>query len=356
MRTTVLHRISLSLLLSLLICAQAYAVNVIIETPLGDIEVALLDDVAPETVANFLKYVNDGDYQNSFIHRSVPGFVIQGGGFTFVDSALDAVPTDPPVVNEPGRSNTRGTVAMAKQGGDPDSATSQWFINLADNSANLDNQNGGFTVFGEVVGDGMVVADAVAELTVWDAGGAFTDLPLIDYPGAPVEVSAEHLVFTEVAIISDFIINAGNDAWVNDAAPFQGLFVTAFPGLNLVFLAWFTFDTVIPVAQTQSESFSGRTVSAAAIFGADDQRWVTALGSIDGNKAVLKAELTTGGVFNGSDPLPTQDTDYGTITIEFESCSKGSVDFNFPSLGESGEFEIHRVLEDSVALCVAQQP
>jgi len=146
----------------------ALATNVIMETPLGDIEIELFDEVAPGTVENFLNYVNDGDYENSFVHRSVPGFVIQGGGFNFEAGLQGTVPTDPPIQNEFNRSNVRGTVAMAKLGGDPDSATSQWFINLADNSASLDGgdgQGGGFfTVFGQVVGDGMEVADAIAAL------------------------------------------------------------------------------------------------------------------------------------------------------------------------------------------------
>ena len=237
----------------MLFSGSLLATNVIIETPLGNIEIELFDDTQPLTVANFLNYVNDGDYQDSFIHRSIPGFIIQGGGSTFTDGVVDTVSTDPPVANEPGRSNVRGTIAMAKLENDPDSATSGWFINLIDNSANLDSQNGGFTVFGEVVGDGMLVVDAIEALPIWSAGGVFTDLPLIAFPGGSAVIAAEHLVFTNPSVVSNFVINAGvNDAWVTDGAPLQGLFITAFPGLNLVFLAWFTFDSVALVQEQET--------------------------------------------------------------------------------------------------------
>lgn len=115
------------------------------------IDMALFSNRTPVSRTNFLKYVSDGDYVKSFIHRSVPGFVIQGGGFRLsASNSIESVPTDAPIVNEFGISNTYGTVSMAKLGGDPNSATSQWFISIGDNSANLDNQNGGFAVFGRV--------------------------------------------------------------------------------------------------------------------------------------------------------------------------------------------------------------
>ena len=77
------------------------ATHVMLQTLLGDVEIELFDEAKPQTVANFLNYVNDGDYQNSFIHRSVPGFVVQGGGFTFQDGVISDIPSDPPVINEP---------------------------------------------------------------------------------------------------------------------------------------------------------------------------------------------------------------------------------------------------------------
>ena len=122
------------------------------QTDLGAIDIEMFDTVAPQTVANFMNYVNDGDYDGTFFHRSIPGFVVQGGGYiantpngSILTDGASLIPTDPPVVNEFNLSNLRGSIAMAKVGGDPDSATSQWFFNLDDNSANLDEQNGGFT-------------------------------------------------------------------------------------------------------------------------------------------------------------------------------------------------------------------
>ena len=145
------------------------------QTDLGGVDIELFDMQAPQTVGNFLNYVNRGDYDGTFIHRSVPGFVVQGGGYIFnpadgdfFGSGTSHIPVDAPVVNEAdpvNRPNVRGTLAMAKTS-DPDSATSEWFFNLADN-ASLDdpNNSGGFTVFGQVTGSGMTVWDAVVGLS-----------------------------------------------------------------------------------------------------------------------------------------------------------------------------------------------
>lgn len=193
---TLLNRkhITLAFLLLLPFFSQASTV-VSMQTSLGDIQIELYDETAPQTVANFLNYVNSDAYTDSFIHRSMPGFVIQGGGFTWDtvnNTGYYNIPTDAPVVNEFGASNVRGTIAMAKLGGNPDSATSQWFFNLADNSANLDTQNGGFTVFGQVIGDGMQIVDQMAGLATENADSSvFSNLPLIDLNGG---YNADNLV------------------------------------------------------------------------------------------------------------------------------------------------------------------
>ncbi len=141
-----------------------------IDTGNGSINLEMFDTQTPQTVTNFLRYVSGGLFTNSIVHRSIPNFIIQSGGFTINTGLTNPVPipitTFPAIPNEPGLSNVRGTVAMAKLGGDPNSATSQWYINLADNSANLDAQNGGFTVFGRVIEGGMTVADALIRFAI----------------------------------------------------------------------------------------------------------------------------------------------------------------------------------------------
>jgi len=185
MMTTPLSRLALSLILTLFTPLFANATTVQFQTVLGDFEVNLYDESTPETVANFLAYVNAQAYNDNVIHRSVNGFIVQGGGYSFsAPSSLNAIAQNSAVINEPKFSNVRGTIAMAKLGSDANSATNQWFINLSDNSggsSKLDVQNGGFTVFGEVVRNGMAVVDAIAALPKFNLGGAFNTIPLRDY-------------------------------------------------------------------------------------------------------------------------------------------------------------------------------
>jgi peptidyl-prolyl cis-trans isomerase A (cyclophilin A) len=166
------------LLLAAVAPAQANTL-VRVSTSFGDFTLELFDDVAPVTVRNFLNYVERGAYNGTYFHRLDAGFVLQGGGYRLIPyQGPLQVPADPPIVNEYRESNVRGTIAMAKLDGDPNSATSEWFINLADNSANLNVQNGGFTVFGRVLGDGMGVMDAINLLQVFALGTVQSQIPL----------------------------------------------------------------------------------------------------------------------------------------------------------------------------------
>lgn len=186
----------------------ADATIVTFETVLGSFEVNLYDNATPRTVENFLNYVQNGSYSDSIFHRSVSGFIVQGGGFvTDVNAQISDIPANASVINEPVFSNVRATIAMAKLGSDPNSATNQWFFNLANNAANLDNQNGGFTVFGEVTGNGMAVINALAALPTYDFGGALTSLPLQNYNTGDA-VDNTHLIIVTAITVTDSTVNS----------------------------------------------------------------------------------------------------------------------------------------------------
>ena len=150
---------------------------VLLETTSGDILVELYPDKAPETVANFLKYVDDGFYNNTIFHRVIPGFMIQGGGLT---ARMQQKDTSAPIKNEAdnGLKNDRGTIAMARTM-DPHSATAQFFINLVDNDfLNFQAPSGngwGYCVFGRVT-EGMNVVDKIAKVKTTTVG-MYQDVP-----------------------------------------------------------------------------------------------------------------------------------------------------------------------------------
>lgn len=151
---------------------------VVISTSHGDITVELFKERAPVSVQNFVSYVSDGFYDGTIFHRVIPGFMIQGGGFT---TDLIEKPTRPPILNEAtnGLNNTRGTLAMARTQA-LRSATAQFFINVSDNRGELDHRgyaprDFGYAVFGRVVA-GMEVCDAIATVKRQPVG-TFSDLP-----------------------------------------------------------------------------------------------------------------------------------------------------------------------------------
>jgi len=150
---------------------------VVLDTSLGAITLEVYSDKAPITVENFLKYVDEGFYDNLIFHRVIPGFMVQGGGMT--DQVVEkSVGKHQPIKNESdnGLSNDRGTIAMARTS-DPNSATCQFFINHADNPSlnnhadnpRLNRDGAGYTVFGKVI-DGLDVVDKIAKVPTTTRG------------------------------------------------------------------------------------------------------------------------------------------------------------------------------------------
>lgn len=205
-------------------------------TVFGEIDVELYDSQKPVTVRNFKALVESGAFVNTFFHRVVPGFVAQGGGYYVANpestnlfsppwSLLGTVPSFGDITNEfgvgPKFSNTNGTIAMAKLGGNPNSASTEWFFNLGDNSTNLDNQNGGFTVFGHVLGGTNAVLQIFNSISIFEglqpmqfwypddslATNVFTDLP-VQYLGIAPPRYVD-LVYVDITLLGVQVSSTG---------------------------------------------------------------------------------------------------------------------------------------------------
>ncbi|QZN95693.1 peptidylprolyl isomerase A [Symbiopectobacterium purcellii] len=173
---------SSSVMVSSAFAAPAATTRVLLTTSEGNIELALDNQKAPVSVKNFVEYVNSGFYNGTTFHRVIPGFMVQGGGF--VDEMKQKA-TNPPIKNEAdnGLRNVRGTIAMARTA-EKDSATSQFFINVADN-AFLDHgqRDFGYAVFGKVV-KGMDVADKISQVQTSNVG------PYQNVPSKPIVIKS----------------------------------------------------------------------------------------------------------------------------------------------------------------------
>ncbi len=187
MHLTFFRNLAITLLMSLL-CINAYAGNpqVLMKTNQGSLTIELYPDQAPITVSNFLRYVDESFYSGIQFHRVINDFMIQAGGF---NKEMEQKPGFAAIKNESanGLSNKRGTIAMARTN-DPDSATSQFFINLVDNlSLNAMGPKAGYTVFGSVI-KGMEVVDKIGRVKTT------TKYPFRDVPIEPIIIlSVERL-------------------------------------------------------------------------------------------------------------------------------------------------------------------
>jgi peptidyl-prolyl cis-trans isomerase A (cyclophilin A) len=162
-----------------------------VQTDLGDFTVELFEDIAPITTRNFLNYVRSDSYQSTIIHRAEPGFVLQTGKISSneVANTIEPILKGSPITLEYQLPNVFGSIAMARTAL-PDSATSEWFVNLADNTAILGEENsGGYAVFGRVIGNGMAVIQKIENLKRDRYINEIPfDVPVIDYSGSGLNV------------------------------------------------------------------------------------------------------------------------------------------------------------------------
>ncbi len=177
--------------------------KVLLKTNLGDIKLELNEEKAPDSVKNFLSYVNEGFYNKTVFHRVIDGFMIQGGGFALKeDGSIEQKATKDPVQNEAknGLKNKRGSIAMARTS-DPHSATAQFFINHADNSQ-LDHPSfdgWGYAVFGEVI-EGLEIVDKIAKSPTGTkplkarAGGTVREVEMNDVPNETIVIESAQVV------------------------------------------------------------------------------------------------------------------------------------------------------------------
>ena len=240
MRTRFAVTLGLLSFFASILTAQTTPVPIIrFRTNLGDIDVTMIPASAPKTVANFLKYMNKGVYNNSFIHRSIPYFILQGGGYQLIDHNRVAVPADAAVVNEYSLSNLRGTLTMALTPGDKNSATTQWFFNLGSNtSLNASaNGDGPYTVFGRVnSSSGLAVLDKATTISVSSfLPSPFDWLPLMNYFGGDLQDSNYIQIFSVYvlpppAVTQNGVIGASSFGGFTSIAP--GSFIEIY-GSNL---------------------------------------------------------------------------------------------------------------------------
>jgi plastocyanin len=145
---------------------------------------------------------------------------------------------------------------------------------------------------------------------------------------------------TEVFIFAEFVINAGlNDAWFNPITDGQGFFITVFPDLGLVSMAWFTYDTELPPDE------------ATANLGDPGHRWLTALGTVDGDMSEMGVSIASGGLFDTATEIDRMDD--GTIVLQFSNCNEGTATYDIPSIDAQGVVPIERIALDNKGLCEA---
>ncbi len=357
-----------------------------IHTTGGDVNVDLLEEDAPQTVQNFYNYVNSGAYDNSIFHRLASGFVLQGGGFKYNDkvnadptatppitaspASITAIPTNPAVKNEfdgTNRSNLADTVAMAKLGGNPDSATNQFFFNLADNSSNLDNQNGGFTVFGRLVGpDDTAVVNSLSTTTStlkkFDASsatgvapavrGALDNLPLRSYANGVAKTTAEinatnppnpndktGSTFPVDTTASNFLRITGVDTIVRNEELTYSVVASASSNLAELFVFTNPSDLIKDNRLTLNFKNSNERGTATIVVRATDKHGVST-GTVENPDAIFHVTANVQPVFTSDDTPPNVPENTTAVTTVTATDSDTPVTFAISGGADQTKFDI----------------
>jgi cyclophilin family peptidyl-prolyl cis-trans isomerase len=252
----------------------------------------------PVSAANFLAYADAGRYTNTIIHRSVPGFVIQGGGFTQPVAASNqtggvpaAIPTNAPIALEAGNSNVRGTIAMARTDA-PNSATSQFFINTVDNSSSLDPAPGvdGYAVFGRVLGNGMNAVDAMAAVPNFNLSSTYSNLnfatlPVRNVPSPtpnPLVVQPNQFVsFPSIRKVGELVytVQSSDPALATASINANGVMSVSMPGakagvVSLTVRATSVHDATQFVEDTFSITLTPAVLPTAIVGRAGNEVWI----------------------------------------------------------------------------------
>jgi cyclophilin family peptidyl-prolyl cis-trans isomerase len=265
------------------------------------------------------------------------------------NKVFDSIPTVSPIVNEAAVSNTQGTISMARTSA-PNSATSQWFFNLANNSVlDANSSNAGYAVFGQVIRgmDVLYVMESLLRINFFDSTprGPFGEFPLYRYDeGTNPQQSNPVLdrnvveIYRAYVLAETFNINAGlSGAWFNPDTVGQGIYFEVLPSVDTLIMAWFTHDTELP----------GDAVPST--IGAAGNRWITASGNYQGDQFIGKIYVTTGGLFN--DPTAVTFIEVGEVIITFSSCGEAVMSFVLEDSEISDSINIQRISGANIALC-----
>ncbi|MGV3659534.1 MAG: MBG domain-containing protein [Prosthecobacter sp.] len=296
-------------------------------TSKGNLDVVLYTTQTPTTVANFRAY----NYADTIFHRAPTGFVLQGGGYKIAESpdVFDSVTRQSPIINEPGISNLYGTVAMAKVGDDPNSATSEFFFSLGNNSLNLDNQNGGFTVFGRLSAPSTNVLNTLASVptssysvklrdesgvTPSAANFVFSDIPIEESP-LPTSINQDHLL--KITAVEELPILT----YAITTAPDSGVATAVLNGTDLQITAVATGTTTLVITATDVDANLAQqtvTINVSQLPGTVTLDTATLTQVYNGSARQVTATTTPAGLgvaytYDGSSTPPTDAGSYAVV-------------------------------------------